>query len=264
MDLGVAGRTALVSGGSRGMGRAIAEMLAAEGARVVIAAREKDAIDNAVGRIETANGTACGVSADLTTKEGIDVAVGHAERTFGPVEIAVFNVHGPTSGGFDATTDDDLESAYNDMVMALHWLWQRVLPGMKSRQWGRLLTINSIASKELHRDLPLVASNTTRVAAVAYNKTLSAEVGRDGITVNTLGIGGFLTDRYRAYMTGQARAHGTDFETFVSRRSEDVPVGRLGEPDELAAVAAFLCSAPASYITGQFVVVDGGRVRTLW
>lgn len=264
MDMGLAGRTALVSGGSKGMGRAIAELLAAEGARVVIAARDEGPIADVVGAIQAANGIASGVSADMTTKDGIDAAVSHAERTFGPVDIAVFNVHGPTSGNLDATTDDDLQSAYNDMVMALHWLSVRVLTGMKSKQWGRLLTINSIASKELHRDLPLFAANTTRVAAVAYNKTLSAEVGREGITVNTIGTGGILTDRYRAFMSGQARVNGTDFDTFVSHRSEDVPLGRLGEPAELASVAAFLCSARASYVTGQFVVVDGGRVRTLW
>lgn len=264
MDMGVTGRTALVSGGSKGMGRAIAELLAAEGARVVIAARNEGPIADTVSTIQAANGAASGISADLTTRDGIEAAVSHAERTFGPVDIAVFNVHGPTSGALDATTDQDLLSAYNDMVMALHWLSIRVLPGMKSKQWGRLLTINSIASKEVHRDLPLFAANTTRVAAVAYNKTLSAEVGRQGITVNTLGVGGFLTERYRANMSRQASTNGTDFDTFVSRRSEDVPLGRLGDPEELASVATFLCSARASYLTGQFVVVDGGRVRTLW
>jgi 3-oxoacyl-[acyl-carrier protein] reductase len=264
VDLGIAGKTALVSGGSKGIGGAIARELAAEGARVVVTARGQEAIDQTVARIEQSGGTASGIAADFTTKSGIDTAVSHAEQTYGPVDIAVFNVYGPRTGRYEETSDDDFLMAYNDMVMALHWMTQRVLPGMRKAGWGRLVNVNSIGSKEVHRELPLFTANATRVAAVSFNKTLSAEVGPDGITVNTLGTGGFMTERYREYMTSQAQSRGDAYDEFIARRRDDIPVGRLGDPEEMAAVAAFLCSTRASFVTGQFIVVDGGKVRTLW
>jgi 3-oxoacyl-[acyl-carrier protein] reductase len=264
VDLGIAGKTALVSGGSKGIGGAIARELAAEGARVVVTARGKEAIDATVADIRAAGGTATGIAADFTTKDGIHAAVKHAEDAYGPVEIAIFNVYGPRDGRYEDTTDEDFAGAYNDMVLALHWMTQRVLPGMKQSGWGRLVTVNSIASKEVHRDLPLFTANATRVAAVSFNKTLSAEVGRYGITVNTLGTGGFATERYVEYMARQAAERGDLYDASAAAQRDDIPVGRLGYPEEMAAAAAFLCSTRASYVTGQFVVVDGGLVRTLW
>jgi 3-oxoacyl-[acyl-carrier protein] reductase len=253
VDLGIAGKTALVSGGSKGIGGAIARELAGEGARVVVTARGKQAVDATVADITAAGGTATGIAADFTTKDGIHAAVEHAEQAYGPRD-----------GRYEDTTDDDFSRAYNDMVVALHWMTRRVLPGMKQAGWGRLVTVNSIASKEVHRALPLFTANATRVAAVSFNKTLSAEVGRYGITVNTLGTGGFITDRYVEYMTKQAADRGEAYDAFAAARRDDIPVGRLGYPKEMAAVAAFLCSTRASFVTGQFVVVDGGLVRTLW
>jgi 3-oxoacyl-[acyl-carrier protein] reductase len=264
MDLGIAGKVALVSGGSKGMGRAIAEELGREGAKVIVTARGKEAVGNTVDAIRAAGGIAIGVPADFTRHDEIDQVVRAAKEAFGPVEIAVFNVYGPTHGKYEDVTDEALHSAYNDMVMSLHWMTQAVLPDMKAAGWGRLVTINSISSKEVHRALPLFTANLTRVAAVSFNKTLSAEVGAHGITVNTLGTGGFLTDRYTSYMRKQADERGEAYDEFTAMQRDDVPVGRLGYPEEMAAAAAFLCSTRASYITGQFVVVDGGLVRTLW
>jgi 3-oxoacyl-[acyl-carrier protein] reductase len=264
MDLGIAGKVALVSGGSKGIGRAIAEELAAEGARVVVVARGKEALDAAVAGIRQAGGEATGVAADMTSAADIERAVGVARGVYGPVEIAVFNVYGPTSGRYADVTDEAMTSAYNDMVMALHWLTRAVLPDMRAAGWGRLLTVNSIGSKEVHRALPLFTANSSRVAAVAFNKTLSAEVGPDGITVNTLGTGGFRTQRFVDYQSKLAADRGEEYDDEAATRREDIPVGRLGYPEEMASVAAFLCSTRASYVTGQFVVVDGGLVRTLW
>jgi 3-oxoacyl-[acyl-carrier protein] reductase len=139
-----------------------------------------------------------------------------------------------------------------------------VLPDMKAANWGRLVTINSVSSKEVHRELPLFTANLTRVAAVSFNKTLSAEVGKYGITVNTMGTGGFLTDRYRSYMQKRAEEAGIAYDEFEAMRRDDVPVGRIGYPEEMSAAIAFLCSTRAGFITGQFIVVDGGLVRTLW
>lgn len=264
MDLGIAGKVAIVSGGSKGIGRAIAEELAREGVRVVAAARGKEALDETVEGIRAAGGEASGVTADMTRREEIERAVAETERLYGPADIAVFNVYGPTSGRYEEVTDEAMLTSYNDMVLALHWLTRAVLPGMRARGWGRLLNVNSVGSKEVHRELPLFTANSARVAAVAFNKTLSAEVGKDGITVNTLGTGGFFTDRYKSYMTRQAEAGGRPFDEATAMQRDDIPVGRLGFPEEMAAVAAFLCSTRASFVTGQFVVVDGGAVRTLW
>jgi 3-oxoacyl-[acyl-carrier protein] reductase len=150
------------------------------------------------------------------------------------------------------------------MVMALVWMTRAVAPDMKAAGWGRLVTVGSICAKEPHRGLPLVTANVTRVGAVALNKSLSAELGPFGITVNTLATGGFMTERYRSYMQRIADERGSDFDEAVAARRTDIPVGRLGNPEEMAAVAAFLCSARASYLTGQMIVVDGGRVETLW
>lgn len=264
MDLGIDGKVALVSGGSKGIGRAVAEDLGREGCQVVVTARGEEAIDETVAAIRAAGGTAIGIPGDFTKKDEIKRIVAAAANEMGPVEIAVFNVYGPRHGRYDDVTDTALQDAYNDMVMALHWMTQAVLPDMKAAGWGRLVTINSISSKEVHRELPLFTANLTRVAAVSFNKTLSAEVGPFGITVNTMGTGGFLTERYVEYMRTQAAERGQKYDEFTAMQRDDVPVGRMGYPEEMAAATVFLCSARASYITGQFIVVDGGTVRTLW
>ena len=264
MDFGISGKVALVSGGSKGMGRATAEQLGREGCKVIVTARGKEAVDDTVDAIVSAGGSAVGVPGDFTLKEDIERIVATGREALGPIEIAVFNVYGPTSGRYEEVSDVALTDAYNDMVLALHWMTQAVLPDMKAAGWGRLVTINSISSKEVHRDLPLFTANLTRVAAVSFNKTLSAEVGQYGITVNTMGTGGFLTERYSSYMQKQAEGRGIAYDELAAMQRDDVPVGRLGYPEEMAAAVAFLCSTQASYITGQFIVVDGGLVRTLW
>jgi 3-oxoacyl-[acyl-carrier protein] reductase len=264
VDFGIKEKVALVSGGSKGMGRATALELAREGCRVIVTARGKEAVDDTVATIRDAGGEAIGITGDFTRKDEIRRIVEEGSRALGPIEIAVFNVYGPTTGRYEDLDDSAFTDAYNDMVLALHWMTSAVLPDMKSRGWGRLVTINSISSKEVHRTLPLFTANVTRVAAVSFNKTLSAEVGQFGITVNTMGTGGFLTDRYTTYMQRQAEERGVPYDEFAAMRRDDVPVGRLGYPEEMAAAIAFLCSTRASYITGQFIVVDGGAVHTVW
>jgi 3-oxoacyl-[acyl-carrier protein] reductase len=264
MDLGLSGKVALVSGGSKGIGRAISEELGREGCRVVVAARGKEAVDETVTAIRAVDGTAIGVPADFTVKADIERVVAEARAAFGPVEIGVFNVYGPNDGYFDDSTDEAFEKAYNDMVMALVWMTRAVTPDMKAAGWGRFVTIGSVCAKEPHRDLPLLTANVTRIGAVALNKSLSAELGPFGITVNTLATGGFMTDRYRSYMERIAAEQGRDFDETAAARRSDIPVGRLGRPEEMAAVAAFLCSERASFVNGQMIVVDGGRLETLW
>jgi 3-oxoacyl-[acyl-carrier protein] reductase len=255
---------AVVSGGSKGIGRAISEELGNEGCRVVVTARGKEAVDETVEAITSRGGSAVGVPADFTKKDQINTVMNEARSAFGPPDIAVFNVYGPVVQGFDKADDDDFLNAYNDMVMALTWMVREVVPDMKRNEWGRLVTIGSTCAKEPHRGLPLTTANTTRVAAVGLNKTLSADLGPYGITVNTLATGGFMTDRWRSYMRARAEEQGVAFDDEQAAKRPDVPVGRLGHPEEMAAVCAFLCSERASYVTGQMIVVDGGRVQTLW
>ncbi|MET0579326.1 MAG: SDR family oxidoreductase, partial [Ilumatobacteraceae bacterium] len=254
---------ALVSGGSKGIGRAISEELGREGCKVVVTARGKEAVDETVDALVAAGGTAVGVPADFTTKDGIERVVREGRAAFGPIEIAVFNVYGPQSGRFDETDDESFLTAYNDMVMALQWMTRLVIPDMKAAGFGRLVTVGSNCVKNVHRELPLLTANVTRVGAVAFNKTISAELARFGITVNTLGTGGFMTERFSSYMRVRAEEKGQEYDEFEAAKNDDIPAGRLGQPEEMAAVAAFLCSSRASYITGQTVVVDGGNVTAL-
>ena len=128
---------------------------------------------------------------------------------------------------------------------------------------SRIVLINSVSSKEPHKELPLVTANVTRVAATSLNKSVANELGKYGITINTIGTGGFATERYTSYMKRTIEAQGGVFDEREARRRIEIPVGRLGEPEEIAAMIVFLCSARASYVTGQFIVVDGGGVKSL-
>lgn len=263
MDFGIAGKVALSGGGSKGMGRCISEDLAREGARVVVAARGMDAIEETVKAIREAGGEATGVSSDMSTKEGIEKVIAHAKAEYGAPDIVVANVYGPTHGRWEETKDDDFVEAFQSIVMSQVHLSRAVLPHMKQQRWGRIVCINSIASKEPHRELPLVTANVSRVAATSLNKSISDELCRYGITINTIGTGSFATERHISYMRKQALAGVGDFDPDDPNKRSDIPAGRIGDPEEMSAVVTFLCSARASYVTGQFIVVDGGRVRSL-
>jgi 3-oxoacyl-[acyl-carrier protein] reductase len=263
MDFGIRGKVAISSGGSKGMGRAVSEDLAREGCRVVVAARGHEAVDEVVAGIRASGGEAVPAYVDMASKDGIEEAVGIARAAFGDPQIVVGNVYGPQHGRFDDTSDEDFRQAYEQMVMSQVHLVRAVTPAMKRQGWGRIVLIGSNSSKEPHRELPLVTANITRVGAVALNKSLAHELGPHGITINTIGTGGFATERYTNYMKRTIEAQGGVFDEREARRRTEIPVGRLGEPEEIAAVIVFLCSARASYVTGQFIVVDGGSLRSL-
>lgn len=265
MDFGIAGKVALSGGGSKGVGRCISEDLAREGCKVVVAARGQEAIDETVAAIKAAGGEASGVSADMSSKEGILKAVEFTKATYGAPDIVVSNVYGPTHGRWDETKDDDFLEAYQSIVMSEVYLSRAVIPHMKEQGWGRIVCVNSICSKEPHREMPLITANVTRVGAVALNKSISDELAAYGITINTLGTGSFATERHTSYVAKQA-AVGRGFPGYDPEdpnKRPDIPAGRIGDPEEFSAMAVFLCSTRASYVTGQFIVIDGGRVRSL-
>lgn len=261
MDLGIAGKVALVTGGSQGIGLGCAQQLAADGCKVVIAARTQANIDSAVQAI----GHGCvGVSADCTTKDGIARAVQACVAAFGSApDIAIFNIDSGPKGAFLDVDDDTFAAANNNNVMAFRWLVQAVFPHMQERGWGRVLTIGTNSVKQPHRKLPRAAQNTYRVGALALSKTLSAELGPFGVTVNTLGTGAIATPQFKEVFTRIAADQGQTYEEHVAGRVAEWPVRRMGTPEDMAAAAAFLCSDLAGYITGQVLVVDGGNIESL-
>ncbi len=261
MHLGLKDRVALVSAGSKGLGRAIALELAAEGARVAICARGQEALDATVAEITTAGGQAVGIVADVSKPEERTRLVQSVRSSLGPIEILVTNSGGPRSGTFDTLSADDWEQAGQLLLTSAVGLVREVLPDMRARRWGRILTVTSIAVKQPVDGLML--SNSLRAAVTAFARTLANEVGPDGITVNSLMPGYTRTDRVVDLATQMAAAGGTTPEAITGRWEAQIPMGRLGEPREFAALAAFLASERASYITGQSIAVDGGWIKAM-
>jgi 3-oxoacyl-[acyl-carrier protein] reductase len=262
VDLGLAGKVALVAAASRGLGRAIAEELAAEGASLVMCARGEDALAAARDAIAGRTGVeAVAVAADVSRAEGVARVVAAAEERFGRVDILVTNAGGPPSGSFEQHGPDAWEAAYRLTLRSAVELARGVLPGMKARRWGRILNVTSIAVKQPVDGLML--SNALRAAVTGFARTLANEVAPFGITVNNLLPGYTRTDRVVQLNEANARAQGTTPEAIQARTEAQIPMGRYGEPRELAALAAFLASERASYITAQSIAVDGGWVRGL-
>jgi 3-oxoacyl-[acyl-carrier protein] reductase len=261
MDLDLGTRVAVVAAASRGLGRAVAEELAREGAAVVVCARGHDALHAACDHIRAEGGRAHPVVADVTSPEDVARVVSEAERTFGRVDILVTNTGGPRSGRFDTLGPDDWDAAARTLLSSAVNLSRAVLPGMRARRWGRILTVTSIAVKQPVDGLML--SNSLRAAVAAFARTLANEVAADGVTVNNLMPGYTRTERVVELSGQMARARDITPEAVVAQWEADIPMRRLGLPHEFAALAAFLASARASYITGQSIAVDGGWIRSL-
>tara|TARA_R110001606_G_scaffold139185_6_gene277642 strand:+ start:1231 stop:2025 length:795 start_codon:yes stop_codon:yes gene_type:complete len=263
MDLGIKGKVALVFGGSKGIGLGCAHQFAREGCPTVIAARTQSTIDSAVAEVNATGSEVVGISADCTTKEGISKAIGAANERFGPPDILIFNVDSGPKGAFLDVDDDVFAAANNNNVMAFRWAVQEVIPHMQKQGWGRILTIGTNSVKAPHRKLQRAAQNTYRVGALALAKTLSAELGPFGITVNTLGTGAIATPQFKEVFTKIAEAAGQSYDEHIAERVSGWPIQRMGTPEDMAAAAAFLCSDRAGFITGQVLVVDGGNLEVL-
>ena len=263
MEIALKGKIALVSGGSKGMGRGAAEELAREGAHVLILARGQDAIDETVAAIRAEGGVAEGLSADMTDPEAIAGAVEYCKERLGrDPDIAVANVYGTARLNFDTATTDDFRAGYDLIVLSAMYLARAVVPGMKARGWGRIVTIGSFCVKKPHWHIPLIVDNVTRAGAAALNKSLSNELGGHGITVNTVAPGFIATEMALAWMAELAREQGQDPAAAAAALDATIPLKRQGTSEEIGATVAFLCSQRASYITGQVVMVDGGLVGT--
>ena len=248
MDLGITGRTAIVGGASAGIGRAIAAALVAEGVQVVLSSRDPERTRAAADEV----GAAAGIAWDTGDVAGADRLVDAAEAAVGPIDIVVVNTGGPPSGPDPLAFDDEQwEDAHRHLVRSPMALLRRVVPGMRERGWGRVV---GVASTSVREPLPaIVLSNAERSATLAAFKTLAREVAGDGVTINTLLTGRIATRRMSAI-------HGS-LDAAEAAAARDVPAGRLGRPEEMAAAAAFLCSAHAAYVTGAALPVDGGLLR---
>lgn len=262
MDLGITGKTALVAASTGGLGLAVARALAAEGARVAIVGRRRDRAKEIKAELQAAYGAeAAAIEADLTTPEGVEAAVDQAVADLGPVDILVLNGPGPKPGAAAALGADDIAAAFDLLVKPHHALVSRILPGMRERRWGRIL---AVGSSGVTAPLPnLAISNTGRAALAGYLKTLAAEVALDEVTVNMLLPGRIATDRVSELDHAAAKRRGTTPEAIQLESRKTIPARRYGDPAEFGAAAAFLCSAPASYITGVALRCDGGLIRSL-
>jgi len=247
VDLGIAGRVALVMGASKGIGRGVAVALAREGARVAVSARSADALTELAGEIGGA-----AFPADTGDLDRVAALPGEIASELGPVEILVANTGGPPAGGALDNPRDEWEAAYRSLVLAPRALVEAALPAMRKRGWGRIVNVASTSVREPIPHLGL--SNVHRMAAVGFLKTLADEVAAEGITVNTVATGRFATDR-------AANNYGS-IEAAEDAARQQVPAERLGRPEEFGDLVAFLASERAAYLTGAVIPLDGGLLRS--
>lgn len=250
MDLGLGGKVALVMGASKGIGRGVASALAREGARVALASRSQERLDEAVAEIGERATAFVADATDLDRLARLPLEVAEA---LGSVDILVTNTGGPPPGGALDHGFEEWEAAYRSLVLAPRVLAGAAVPGMREAGWGRIVNVGSTTTIEINPALGL--SNANRMATVGFLKTLAREVAGDGITVNTVATGRFATDR-------MAELGGSIEQVEAAARSE-VPAGRLGTVEEYGDLVAFLCSRRAAYITGTVIPIDGGLLRAV-
>jgi len=254
MDLGIAGRVALVTGASSGIGEAVALALAREGVKLAVAARRQEKLEEVARRARNAGAQqARAFTADQTDAAALTSLVREVEGKVGSVEILVVNGGGPKPGTYTQMQPSDWDAAYALTMKSALALVDAVLPGMRARRFGRIVALESVSVKQ---PIPtLVLSNAFRTAVVSALKTLSREVAKEGITINSIATGLVETDRFRSlYDTPEKRA----------RALGEHPMGRAASPDEYAPLVAFLCGEPARYVTGQTIAIDGGVVAGLF
>jgi 3-oxoacyl-[acyl-carrier protein] reductase len=260
MELGIKDRVALVTGGSMGLGKAIARELSREKARVVISARSEARLRAAAEEIRRETGSQVhAIRADMTRPDEIARLVEETVERCGAIDIAVANAGGPPGTRFETTGAEDFERAIQLNLLSTIRLAQEVVPGMKSRRWGRFIALTSISVKQ---PLPgLILSNTARAGVVGFVKTLASEMAPFGVLCNVVAPGYMRTGRVEELAEERARNEEREVDEVMAEMASRIPMGRMGEPEELAALVAFLASERASYLTGTTIQVDGGFVQ---
>ena len=261
MDLGISGKTALVFGAGGGLGGAIACSLAAEGAKVAVADINAEAAQATVESIAEAGGTATALQWDLADLSVISGNIAKIEANLGPVDVLVNNTGGPPPTPASGQSAEDWEKFFRSMVVSVIAVTDAVLPGMRERGWGRIIT--STSSGVVAPIPNLGISNALRLSLVGWSKTLAREVGRDGITANIVLPGRIATGRITFLDEQKAKREGRAVEEVAAESTASIPVGRYGEPSEYGDTVAFLASARASYLTGSVIRVDGGLIASI-
>ena len=262
MDLGLQGRVAVIGGASRGLGRACAVGLAQEGARVAISSRSAEPLEATAREIRSATGVeVLVVPGDLSCLADIQELIQRTVDHFGRLDIVISNSGGPPEGRAVDTSEDNWERAIQMALQFFIRMSREAVPHLRQRSWGRI--INILASTVYQPIDNLATSGVTRLGAVAFAKSLTDEVGRDNILVNNVAPGFLLTDRMMDLFKTRARETGADLDTVLQARASTIPLGRFGQPEELANLVTFLASEKNSYVTGTTILVDGGVVRSV-
>lgn len=264
MELNLKGRVGLVNAASRGLGRAIAEALAAEGVRLVISSRQQEAVAQTAAEIVAKYGAeVVPVAADVSQVEAAGLLVDTAIQHFGQLDILVNNSGGPPGGLFDDFDDAAWQKAFELLLLNVVRMVRASVPHLRSSAHGRIVNVASTSVRQPIKGL--ILSNSLRAGVVALAKTISDELAPDHITVNTVLPGRILTDRLRELYLPRAREAGIPVDDLARAEvAKEIPLGRVGEAHEMASLVAFLCSDAASYITGQLIAVDGGQVRGIF
>jgi 3-oxoacyl-[acyl-carrier protein] reductase len=262
VDLELKNKVAIVGGASKGLGRACAEVLAAEGAKVVICSRNAADLERAAAEIKS--NTSADIYAhagDLEQHATIQALIAAAVKQFGRLDILVNNSGGPPLAKSLTATEDQWAIAVQRSLLYFARMSREAVPHLKKQGGGRI--INILAST-VYQPIPnLALSGATRMGVIAFAKSLADEVGRDGILVNNVCPGSLLSERMLTNVTARAKELGIPLETALAQRAEETSIGRIGDPKELANLVAFLASGKASYITGTTIRVDGGLVRSV-
>jgi 3-oxoacyl-[acyl-carrier protein] reductase len=262
VDLGLKNRNVIVAASSDGIARAAAEKFAAEGAKVAMCSRDANKLNEAAGLI--AKRYAVPVIAkplDVTNAAAVEEFVKHVAQEFGGVDVCVTNAGGPPAKMFFSTTTEEWHRALELNFMSIIHFARAVLPWMQKNHWGRLVTITSVTVRQPVPDL--IYSNAVRAGVLGLIKSLSNEFGKDGITVNNVGPGYTATERLKQLISKRSQDLGISPAEFESRLVEEVPLKRVGQPEEIADAIVWLASERASYITGQTLLVDGGAFKGL-
>ncbi|GBD31502.1 MAG: short-chain dehydrogenase [Gemmatimonadales bacterium] len=262
MDLGIAGKAALVCGSSSGLGRAIADKLAEEGCRVAINGRDEERLNHALCLLRERHSVEIeAFRADVSVPEEAESLVHEVNRRFGTLDILICNAGGPPAGPFAELEKDAWQRALELNLLSTVHLCRTAVPIMRERRWGRIVCLTSIAAKQ---PIPgLILSTTARAGVLGFAKALADEVAQYGITVNCVCPGYMETDRLTDVIEHRAAASRRSAQEVAADLLAGVPVGRIGRPEELAAAVAFLASKPAAYITGVALAVDGGYLRAV-